>query len=497
MNWNLRNFIKDYTDELLDGRAAIFAGAGLSVGAGVVSWKELLRSEAENIGIDVDIEHDLVTVAQYIYNESNSRNKITRLIKQHINSKGELTENHRLLAQLPIDVYWTTNYDEYIEKSLDQINKIYDVKKSVQDLSIETKNALTTIYKMHGDINHAHNAVLIKDDFEIYSRKNELFTLALKADLISKTFLFIGFSFDDPNLESILSRVRIMLEGNQRTHYCFLKEVLQTDSEFKQIKDSRERKSKFDYAKNKQYLKIKDLNRYGIKAILVKSYDDIPKILKRIVELYRSNNIFISGSHADPEDKEFLVNGTPQSFTTNLAKRISQNEFKVTTGFGIGVGSDVINGVLKAMQNSNSQSLDSSLSMRPFPISINDKHEREKAFTAYRELILNEPQIAIFVFGNKIEEGELIYAKGVQEEFEIARHKKKFIIPVGVTGYQSKLIWETINSDFNQYYPDSTEFRELFEKLNEANIDENELINVILNLIKLIRNHIKNYELGV
>lgn len=497
MNWNLRNFIKDYTDELLDGRAAIFAGAGLSVGAGVVSWKELLRSEAENIGIDVDIEHDLVTVAQYIYNESNSRNKITRLIKQHINSKGELTENHRLLAQLPIDVYWTTNYDEYIEKSLDQINKIYDVKKSVQDLSIETKNALTTIYKMHGDINHAHNAVLIKDDFEIYSRKNELFTLALKADLISKTFLFIGFSFDDPNLESILSRVRIMLEGNQRTHYCFLKEVLQTDSEFKQIKDSQERKSKFDYAKNKQYLKIKDLNRYGIKAILVKSYDDIPKILQRILELYRSNNIFISGSHADVEDNEFLVNGTPQSFTTSLGKSISQENFKITTGFGLGVGSDVINGVLKAMQKSNSQSLDSRISMRPFPISIQDNSEREKAYTAYRELILDEPQIAIFIFGNKIEKGELINAPGVQEEFEIARDKKKFIIPVGVTGYQSKLIWETIDSDFNKYYPDTAEFRRLYEKLNEAKIDEKKLINVILNLIKLIKNHIKNSELEV
>lgn len=497
MSWNLRNFIKDYTDELLDGRAAIFAGAGLSVGAGVVSWKELLRSEAENIGIDVDKEHDLVTVAQYIYNESNSRNKITRLIKHHINSKGELTENHRLLAQLPIGVYWTTNYDEYIEKSLEQINKIYDVKKSVQDLSIETKNAVTTIYKMHGDINQAHNAVLIKDDFEIYSRKNELFTLALKSDLISKTFLFIGFSFDDPNLESILSRVRIMLEGNQRTHYCFLKEVLETDLEFAQIKDRQERKNKFEYAKNKQCLKIKDLNRYGIKAILVKSYNDIPKILQRIVESYKSNNIFISGSHADEENNEFLVNGTPRSFTTNLAKSISQEDFKITTGFGLGVGSDVINGVLKAMEKSNSQSLDSRISMRPFPISIQDNSEQKKAYTSYRELILDEPQIAIFIFGNKIEKGELINAPGVQEEFEIARDKKKFIIPVGVTGYQSKLIWEEIDSEFKKYYPDTVEFKTLFGKLNEAKIDEKELIDVILKLINMIINHIKNSELEV
>jgi len=38
-----QNFIVEYVDEIDAGNAAIFAGAGLSVGAGAVSWKELLR----------------------------------------------------------------------------------------------------------------------------------------------------------------------------------------------------------------------------------------------------------------------------------------------------------------------------------------------------------------------------------------------------------------------------------------------------------------------
>ncbi|BDP76414.1 hypothetical protein EfmAA242_06420 [Enterococcus faecium] len=29
----------------------------------------------------------------------------------------EISENHRILASLPIETYWTTNYDHLIEKS--------------------------------------------------------------------------------------------------------------------------------------------------------------------------------------------------------------------------------------------------------------------------------------------------------------------------------------------------------------------------------------------
>ena len=60
---------------------------------------------------------------------------------------------------------------------------------------------------MHGDIGQPNAVVLLKDDYEIYDKKNELFVKKLQGDLLSNTFLFIGFSFDDPNLENILSKV--------------------------------------------------------------------------------------------------------------------------------------------------------------------------------------------------------------------------------------------------------------------------------------------------
>jgi hypothetical protein len=67
------------------------------------------------------------------------------------------------------------------------------------------------VYKMHGDIDRPDEAILTKDDYESYHVKMQPFLNALSGDLISKTFLFLGFSFTDPNLDYILSRGRIAL----------------------------------------------------------------------------------------------------------------------------------------------------------------------------------------------------------------------------------------------------------------------------------------------
>lgn len=44
----------------------------MSIPTGSLNWKDLFREDAKAIGINVDEEHDLLAVAQYIYTESGS-----------------------------------------------------------------------------------------------------------------------------------------------------------------------------------------------------------------------------------------------------------------------------------------------------------------------------------------------------------------------------------------------------------------------------------------
>ena len=70
-------FVRDILKELEEENVAVFAGAGLSMPAGYVSWSQLLKPIAEEIGLNIEKEYDLVTLAQYHVNENgNNRSQL-------------------------------------------------------------------------------------------------------------------------------------------------------------------------------------------------------------------------------------------------------------------------------------------------------------------------------------------------------------------------------------------------------------------------------------
>ena len=131
----VEEFIETYSQALADHNAAVMAGAGLSIPAGLVNWKGLMRSIAKEIGLDVERETDLVAVAQYHLNERGGRQRINQTLVSEFSERAKITENHRILARLPIDVYWTTNYDNLIESALRDGGKRVDLKITPENLA--------------------------------------------------------------------------------------------------------------------------------------------------------------------------------------------------------------------------------------------------------------------------------------------------------------------------------------------------------------------------
>jgi hypothetical protein len=98
----MRAFLDLYLKALASGQASVFIGAGLSVPAGYVDWKTLLRPLAEDVGLDVAKEHNLIRVAQYVINTAGGRARVNQRIVTEFSRAATRVPSHDILAQLPI-----------------------------------------------------------------------------------------------------------------------------------------------------------------------------------------------------------------------------------------------------------------------------------------------------------------------------------------------------------------------------------------------------------
>lgn len=464
-------FVKHICKELEDENIAVFGGAGMSAGVGFVNWPELLRPIAEELGLDVDKEHDFVALAQYHCNDNgNNRSQLNQRLIEEFSSEATETETHRILSRLPINTYWTTNYDKLIENCLKRNGKIPDVKYTKQQLAFTKPKRNAVVYKMHGDVDHPNDAVLTKDDYEKYHVKMDQFLSALKGDLISKTFIFIGFSFTDPNLDYILSRVRIAYDGNQRRHYCFIKNIEKMVGELE---------ADFQYRQRKQELFVGDLTRFNIKAIQVDDYSEIEQLIQLIELNYKKKTIFISGAA-----HEYGSWGEARSleFVSNLSATLISENYRVVSGFGLGIGSSVISGALEDIYIRQQTSLSDQLLLRPFP-QTSSSQSLPLLWTQYREDMISHAGFTILLFGNKYKNGKVILSDGMREEFQISKNKKNVILPVGATGYMAKELWaEELGFLASQENKDD-EYISLFEKLGDEGKSPEEILIAIKNIV--------------
>ena len=172
--------------------------------------------------------------------------------------------------------------------------------------------------------------------------------------------------------------------------------------------------------------------------------------------------IFISGSAA-------VYNPWPESQAQDLIQSVSRTlvreGFGIVSGFGLGIGDFVLNGVFRQLDAEGTHSLDDRLVVRPFPMAISDVAERKRRWTSYREDMITHAGVALFLFGNKRNPaGAIIPADGMEEEFRIAVAKGLFVVPVGCTGSTAARLHQKVLDNFEHYYP-MPGYRRHFEAL--------------------------------
>lgn len=453
-------FVKRYREAIENGNAAIFAGAGLSRDSGYMDWKSLLKLPAEELGVEITDKTDLVDLAQFYVNTFGNNVQLANAVLNAFKG-GKPNEKHEILASLPIHCYWTTNYDNLIETALQEKGKLCDVKSRPTSLSTASDKRDAIVYKMHGDVDSPEDTILTRNQFEDYPSTHEAFLNSFTYDLTNRTFLFLGLSFDDPNIKYVFNRVRLLYHKNQRTHYCLMK---------KEMKDAQTIKG--------QKLFVEDLKRYNVQTIFIDDFPVITEVLREIKDSYMRRTIFISGAAFDysPYKEDDFKN-----FVKKLSASIIAEGYRIVSGYGLGIGNEVIDGAITQLNHDHRQ-IDNNLIVHPFP----QGDPSVKAFwPAYRESMISECGVTIFLLGNKEDKttGKPIISNGMQNEYDIAGKLHNFLIPVGANGWMAEKLWKdlmttaTTNPIYKDYVDD-------FNILGDKSKSLDELVDAILALLR-------------
>lgn len=211
----------ELVEAIARGDVVLFIGAGLSMGAGLPGWGQLLEPLADRIGLPATRRTDLLQVAQDYENERGRQALISYILQKVDTTSTPPTDNHRWLSRLGIQTWVTTNYDDLLEQILRETGQPYTLVVRDQDLPY-TSTSQVTLVKMHGDRRQPDNIIITRRDYDTYFRRFPKVKEKLSGMLVDKTFLFVGYSVNDPDFNQIRAEIAFDLHQHNRMAYAVL-----------------------------------------------------------------------------------------------------------------------------------------------------------------------------------------------------------------------------------------------------------------------------------
>ena len=223
--------IEQLADLVTGKKVVLFAGAGLSVPLGLPSWSSLIGHMATELGYDPEVlvpdGADHLQIAEFYKLERNSIGELRSWMDRswHVPDDRLLQSRvHEQIVELEFPLIYTTNYDRNLERIHQLKRKPFTKIKSVLDIANALSDA-TQIVKFHGDFDDDESLVVTESDYFERLQFEAPLDIKFRADVLSRSVLFVGYSLNDLNMRLLLYRLHKMWEnagfGAQRPP-CFI-----------------------------------------------------------------------------------------------------------------------------------------------------------------------------------------------------------------------------------------------------------------------------------
>jgi hypothetical protein len=210
------------------GKCTPFLGAGVARDV-LPLGSDIAKRWADEYEYPFEDKSNLMTVSQYIavyYDKLFAKEELVRMFGE-FNSPDleDHLEPHNLLADFPLEVYITTNYDDFMARALKHSKR--DVRRVLCQWNPLTEDyvaanptdfdanpnfkptvANPVVFHMHGYVPVAESLVLTEDDYIEFlfnmSGQRKLIPQRIEEKLITTSLLFIGYRLADWNFRVIL-----------------------------------------------------------------------------------------------------------------------------------------------------------------------------------------------------------------------------------------------------------------------------------------------------
>jgi len=304
-------------------------GAGISIEFGVPAWTNLLQSLMVHT---IEKEHKVSSVLSKLFNNIFSPNPLIAgrylqsyfeehnssfesMVRDVLYSKIDKDKQSDLLDEIVrmcaapgkspnLDSIITYNFDDILEYKLDKTGM--DIPyKSVYGIGLEIKSEELPIFHVHGflpekkKLNELNKITFGENNYhqqysDIYSWNNIVQINKFREN----TCLFIGSSLTDPNIRRLLD-IALKQKGNKKKHHYIFKKSIDLSFLKNKLREalnspeimSNKNNAGLNFDETVELLKDiyerfeeNDSASFGVQTIWIDSWDEIPKILKKMRE---------------------------------------------------------------------------------------------------------------------------------------------------------------------------------------------------------------------
>lgn len=215
---------KDFADlrELRrEGKLIPFVGAGLSIPLGLPPWDELLDIIAKQLDYAPEVfkvSGNNLQLAEYYVAMKGSIGPLRSEMDRQFNPADEAircSATHQALIDMALPLIYTTNYDRIIERAFELREVPCYTIANIDDIAAAPPRA-THVVKFHGTFSDDASLVLTESSYFDRLEFESAMDIKLRADILGKSLMFIGYSLNDINIRYMLYKLHKLRDRVKR-----------------------------------------------------------------------------------------------------------------------------------------------------------------------------------------------------------------------------------------------------------------------------------------